>query len=73
MLEKLTLFMARLFLGAKPSQGLLIDANNENPLNNVLKYKLEKPAEGYLDILYLDETLRVTRGNRGSVVVVQKA
>lgn len=35
----------------------------------IISYKLNRPPEGWLDILYLDEKLRVTRGNRGSVVV----
>ena len=35
-------------------------------------YTIKRPYVGYLDILYLDEDLRITRGNRGTVVVVER-
>lgn len=30
------------------------------------------PAKGYLDFLYMDEELRITRGNRGGVAVMRR-
>lgn len=27
---------------------------------------------GYLDVLFIDDELRITRGNRGSIVVVER-
>ena len=36
------------------------------------EYKMPKAPEGYLDILFLDEELRVTRGNRGSIVIAER-
>lgn len=35
-------------------------------------YKIGRPRMGHLDILYLDEDFRVTRGNRGTIVVVER-
>jgi len=40
--------------------------------NGVMSYKLSRSPKGWLDILYLDDVLRVTRGNRGSVVVTER-
>ena len=40
--------------------------------DGVQEYKMPKSPEGYLDILFLDEELRVTRGNRGSVVISER-
>ena len=36
------------------------------------EYKMPKSPQGYLDILFLDEELRVTRGNRGSIVIAER-
>ena len=36
------------------------------------EYKMPKAPQGYLDILFLDEELRVTRGNRGSIVIAER-
>ena len=35
----------------------------------IIEYKLRKPPRGYVDILYLDETMRITRGNGKTLVV----
>lgn len=35
-------------------------------------YKITNPYAGYLDILYMDEDMRVSRGNRGTIVVVER-
>lgn len=35
-------------------------------------YWIERPIVGYLDILYMDDDIRVSRGNRGTVVVVER-
>lgn len=36
------------------------------------KYEITRPFTGHLDILYLDEDFRVTRGNKGSIVVMER-
>lgn len=36
------------------------------------RYEMKRAPKGYIDILYIDEDLRITRGNRGSIVVVRK-
>ena len=40
--------------------------------DGVQEYKMPKSPEGYLDILFLDEELRITRGNRGSIVIAER-
>ena len=35
-------------------------------------YNITRPFIGYLDILYLDDDFRVTRGNKGTVVVAER-
>lgn len=35
-------------------------------------FKITKPYLGYLDILYLDDDFRVTKGNKNTIVVVEK-
>ena len=40
--------------------------------DGVQRYTVAKPVLGYVDVLYADADLRVTRGNRGSLVVSRK-
>ena len=35
-------------------------------------YKIGRPYVGHLDIVYLDDNFRVTRGNKGTIVVVER-
>jgi hypothetical protein len=35
-------------------------------------YSMESPPAGHSDILYLDENLRVSRGNKGTISVVER-
>lgn len=37
-----------------------------------VSFHMERSPRGYLDVLYLSERLRVTRGNRGTLVVVER-
>eukprot|EP00240_Pyramimonas_obovata_P005871 CAMPEP_0118938490 /NCGR_PEP_ID=MMETSP1169-20130426/26125_1 /TAXON_ID=36882 /ORGANISM="Pyramimonas obovata, Strain CCMP722" /LENGTH=329 /DNA_ID=CAMNT_0006882441 /DNA_START=184 /DNA_END=1169 /DNA_ORIENTATION=- len=39
----------------------------------VARYSMERAPKGYQDLLYLDDDMRITRGNRGTVVVVVKS
>lgn len=45
---------------------------NEMTEDGAMRYEMTKAPEGYLDILYLDDDLRITRGNRGSYVVAKR-
>lgn len=40
--------------------------------DGTMTYEMPRAPEGYLDILFLDEDLRVTRGNRGSIVIAER-
>lgn len=35
-------------------------------------YSIGRPYVGHLDVLYLDEDFRITKGNKGTIVVVEK-
>lgn len=39
---------------------------------DIMRYQMTKPFKGYLDLLYLDDELRITKGNRGSLVVCER-
>lgn len=41
--------------------------------DGAVSYAMKKAPQGYLDVLYLDEELRITRGNRGSIVIAKRA
>ena len=36
------------------------------------RFEMKRSPVGYLDVLYLDNDLRITKGNRGTVVVVER-
>eukprot|EP00968_Pinguiococcus_pyrenoidosus_P008924 scaffold667_cov262-Pinguiococcus_pyrenoidosus.AAC.5 len=61
--DRLSLFFGKLFMG-------LVPTGMEN--DGTLFYEVQRPPAGYLDILFLDDTMRVTRGNKGSIVVVER-
>lgn len=59
---------AKLFLGAELPHGMSADGS--------LSYQLHRPFGGhgkaYIDVLYYDENVLVTRGNRGTVYVASR-
>ncbi len=66
--EKARLLAARLLLGAEVPEGMDPDGS--------MRFKLNRPIGGhgtaYVDVLYLDETLRVVRGHHGSLFVFSR-
>mmetsp|Transcript_4162 Transcript_4162/g.6354 ORF Transcript_4162/g.6354 Transcript_4162/m.6354 type:complete len:316 (+) Transcript_4162:46-993(+) len=36
------------------------------------RYDVERPFKGFIDVLYLDEELRITRGNMGTIVIAER-
>lgn len=63
--KKATNLMLKLAFGFKPPA-------SEPGSGGELSYEMTRSPKGWLDILYLDEEMRVTRGNRGSVTVVTR-
>lgn len=57
-------FLGGLMMGLKPPEGVDRDGTQS--------FEMTRPAHGYTDILYIDDRLRVTKGNRGSIVVVTR-
>jgi hypothetical protein len=41
-------------------------------VNFTQTFKIGRPYAGHLEIIYLDEDLRVTRGNKGTIVVAER-
>lgn len=42
------------------------------PSDKSMKFEMKRVFHGYLDILFLDEDMRITIGNRGSIVITVK-
>jgi len=63
--QKLTQWIAKIAFG-------LIRPTGADP-EGVVSYEMTKAPKGYLDVLFLDEDLRITRGNRGTIVVATRA
>jgi len=56
--------MLRLMMGLRLPDSVADDGT--------VSFKMNRPPHGYTDILYIDDKLRVTRGNRGSIVAVTR-
>ena len=50
--------------------GLNLPTDDEH--NCEFRFDMKRSPVGYLDVLYLDHDLRITRGNRGTIVVVER-
>jgi hypothetical protein len=48
------------------------DTDEDEPRGPVFNYSTKKPMPGFFDIIYLGPELRITRGNRGTVVANKK-
>lgn len=57
-------WMMGMMMGLRPPHSIEDDGK--------ITFDMKKPPHGYTDILYIDDKLRVTRGNRGSVVVTTR-
>uniref|UniRef100_A0A7S2QCR7 Plastid lipid-associated protein/fibrillin conserved domain-containing protein n=1 Tax=Zooxanthella nutricula TaxID=1333877 RepID=A0A7S2QCR7_9DINO len=57
-------------LAMKLMMGLNMPSGVED--DGTVSFEMTRPPHGHTDILYIDDKLRVTRGNRGSVVVVTR-
>lgn len=47
-----------------------MDVRFEKPYSFRMEFK--KALKGHIDVLYLDEEMRITKGNRGTIVVVER-
>lgn len=63
--QRLLTSVSRLMFGLIPPQEM------EQETGRVC-FKMQRPPKGKLSILYLDEELRITRGNRGTVLVSER-
>lgn len=48
------------------------DEDAKNDKHRTVSFDMKRSPRGYLDILYLDEDVRITRGNRGTIIVVER-
>ncbi|WP_424102922.1 PAP/fibrillin family protein [Moorena producens] len=63
--EKFMSSFLKLLFGLVPPQGI-------NPETNEVAFTMKRAPKGSLEILYLDEELRITRGQKGTVLVCQR-
>jgi hypothetical protein len=59
-------YMIKLLLG-------LTLPTDDSLLKDSFHFDLKRSPVGFLDVLYLDDDLRITKGNRGTLVVVERA
>ena len=48
------------------------DEDAKRDATHSVSFDMKRSPRGYLDILYLDEDIRITRGNRGTIIVVER-
>mmetsp|Transcript_25723 Transcript_25723/g.39478 ORF Transcript_25723/g.39478 Transcript_25723/m.39478 type:complete len:302 (-) Transcript_25723:169-1074(-) len=62
---KIFQFILKLLLG-------LTVPTDDSLLEHSFHFDIKRSPTGYLDVLYLDDDLRITKGNRGTIVVVER-
>ena len=55
----------QLMLGLVPPQGM-------NPETGEISFTMKRSPKGHLEVLYLDEELRITRGEKGTILVCER-
>ena len=63
--DRLMNWLLKRMMGLQKPTGMSTDGS--------MTYKMTKSPHGHLDVLFLDDELRITRGNRGSVVIAERA
>jgi len=49
------------------------DEDTELRGDHSFRYDMQRSPKGYLDVMYLDDELRITMGNKGSIVITERA
>ena len=62
--DRLMNWLLKRMMGLQKPTGMSTDGS--------MTYKMTKSPHGHLDVLFLDDELRITRGNRGSVVIAER-
>lgn len=57
-------WLMKRMMGLEPPRGMAADG--------VMAYSMSRAPEGWLDVIFLDDEWRITRGNRGSIVVCER-
>ena len=52
--------------------GLTYPTDNSEEEDHTFQFEMKKPMSSHLDVLYLDEDIRITKGSRGTIVVVER-
>lgn len=64
LLGRITNWAMKMMMGLKRPGSVADDGS--------MRYEMTKAPHGYTDILFMDEELRITKGNRGTIVVVDR-
>lgn len=51
----------------------LVPPTEMNPTTGELSFEMKRSPKGHLEVLYLDEELRITRGEKGTILVCEQA
>ena len=49
-----------------------LEPPKDNSFDFTQTYKIGRPITGHVDIVYLDEDFRLTRGNKGTIVAAER-
>ena len=63
--DRLMNWLLKRMMGLQKPTGMSTDGS--------MTYKMTKSPHGHLDVLFLDDELRITRGNKGTVVIAERA
>ncbi|MBD2664457.1 hypothetical protein B6N60_00813 [Richelia sinica FACHB-800] len=63
--EKFQTWLLKLMFGLVPPEGMNLDTGE-------IRFTMKRSPKGNLEILYLDEELRITRGEKGTVLVCER-
>mmetsp|Transcript_28135 Transcript_28135/g.59212 ORF Transcript_28135/g.59212 Transcript_28135/m.59212 type:complete len:329 (+) Transcript_28135:96-1082(+) len=52
--------------------GLTLPTDAKNHYDNAFHFDMKRPPKGFFDVLYLDDDMRITKGNRGTISVLER-
>jgi len=62
---RITGWLMKKMMGLEPPTAMATESG-------VMAYSMSRAPEGWLDVIFLDDEWRITRGNRGSVVIAER-
>jgi hypothetical protein len=66
-------YFLKLFLGLNLPIDVVEDSGSDSLCENAFHFDIKRPPKGYFDVLYLDHDFRITKGNRGTICVLERS